>query len=80
MRGTPMQQLLTQLKNERVNLPMDIEWDRCYQAVEMVIQNTYLPMEKEQQEYFFNCGRQYQLTGEGTFTQVHSETYKQNEI
>ena len=80
MRGTPMQQLLIQLKNERVNLPMDIEWDRCYQAIEMVIQNTYLPMEKEQQEYFFNCGRQYQLTGEGTFTQVHSETYKQNKI
>lgn len=48
MRGTPMQQLLIQLKNERVNLPMDIEWDRCYQAIEMVIQNTYLPMEKEQ--------------------------------
>jgi hypothetical protein len=32
-------------------------------------------MEKEQNEYFFNCGRQYQLTGEGTFKQVHNETY-----
>jgi hypothetical protein len=32
-------------------------------------------MEKEQIEYFFNCGRQYQLTGEGTFKQVHNETY-----
>ena len=32
-------------------------------------------MEKEQNEYFFNCGRQYQLNGEGTFTQVHNETY-----
>lgn len=45
---TAMQQLLNQLKDERVNLPMDIEWDRCYQAIEMVIANTYLPIEKQQ--------------------------------
>lgn len=32
-------------------------------------------MEKEQQKYFFDCGRQYQLNGEGTFTQVYNETY-----
>jgi len=32
-------------------------------------------MEREQKEYFFNCGRQYQLTGEGTFTEVYNETY-----
>ena len=42
---TPMQQLLNQLRYERRNLPMLIEWDRCYQAIEMVIENTYLPME-----------------------------------
>jgi hypothetical protein len=35
-------------------------------------------MEKEQQKYFFDCGRQYQLTGEGTFNQVHEETYGGN--
>ncbi len=34
-----------------------------------------LQMEKEHNEYFFNCGRQYQLTGEGRFKQVHNETY-----
>jgi hypothetical protein len=34
-----------------------------------------LKMEKKQQKYFFDCGRQYQLTGEGTFNQVHNETY-----
>lgn len=45
---TAMQKLLLQLKEERRNIPMDIEWDRCYQAIEMVIQNTYLPIEKEQ--------------------------------
>ncbi len=37
-----------------------------------------IQMEKEQNEYFFNCGRQYQLTGEGTFKQVHNETYGGN--
>ena len=51
---TAMQQLLNQLKDERVNLPMDIEWDRCYQAIEMVIANTYLPIEKEQIIKFAN--------------------------
>ena len=35
-------------------------------------------MEKEQQKYFFDCGRQYQLNGEGTFTQVYSETFGGN--
>ncbi len=34
-------------------------------------------MEKEHNEYFFNCGRNYQLTGEGTFTEIHTETYEQ---
>jgi len=33
-------------------------------------------MEKEQMKSMFDCGRQYQLTGEGTFTQVHNETFK----
>jgi len=32
-------------------------------------------MEKQEKKYFFDCGRQYQLTGEGTFTQVYNETY-----
>jgi len=44
---TPMQKLLNQLRDERSNLLMPIEWDRCYQAIEMVIENTYLPMEQE---------------------------------
>jgi hypothetical protein len=32
-------------------------------------------MEKEQKKFMFDCGRQYQLTGEGTFTQIYNETY-----
>ena len=32
-------------------------------------------MEKEQQKYFFECGRNFQLTGEGTFEQYYNETF-----
>jgi hypothetical protein len=35
-------------------------------------------IENEQMEYMFECGRNFQLTGEGTFTQVHNETYGKN--
>jgi hypothetical protein len=73
---TAMQQLLAQLKDERAKLPMLIEWDRCYQAIEMVIQNTYLPVEKEQiidahtegyvigggNEDLYNCKQYYNET------------------
>ena len=45
---TAMEQLLEQLQEERHNLPMNIEWDRCYQAIEMLIKTTYLGIEKEQ--------------------------------
>ena len=53
---------------------MDIEWDRCYQAIEMVIQNTYLPMEKEQMIKFANdyLDDDADLTAE----QYYNETYK----
>jgi hypothetical protein len=32
-------------------------------------------MEKEQSKSIFQCGRQFQLTGEGTFKEVWEETY-----
>ena len=54
MKQTAMQQLLAQLKHERANIPMDIEWDRCYQAIETVIVDIYVPMEKEQIMDAFN--------------------------
>ena len=53
---TAMQKLLNQLKDERQNLPMNIEWDRCYQAIEMVIQTTYLSMEKDEVYNAWNDG------------------------
>lgn len=32
-------------------------------------------MQKQQQKYFFECGRNFQLTGENTFEQCYNETY-----
>ena len=52
---TAMQQLLEQMREERSNLPLPIEWDRAYQAIEMVIETTYISLEKEQMiEAFIN--------------------------
>ena len=36
-------------------------------------------MDIQQKEYMFNCGRQFQLTGECTFKQVMHETYGKSE-
>jgi hypothetical protein len=35
--------------------------------------------DKEQKLNMFNCGRQYQVTGEGTFKQVYQEIYEGSE-
>ena len=32
-------------------------------------------MDMEQKQNMFDCGRQYQLTGEGTFKEVYEEMY-----
>jgi hypothetical protein len=32
-------------------------------------------MDMEQKRNMFDCGRQYQLTGEGTFKEVYEEIY-----
>ena len=36
---------------------------------------SFTEMDKEQKLNMFNCGRQYQHTGEGTFKQVYQEIY-----
>ena len=53
---TAMQQLLHQMREERTKLPIPIEWDRAYQAIEMMIKTTYIPMEKEQIIHAFKQG------------------------
>jgi hypothetical protein len=52
------------------NLPEDYILALPYELVEQAKEK-----DKQQKKYFFDCGRQYQLTGEGTFTQVYDETY-----
>ncbi|MFY8161631.1 MAG: hypothetical protein ACOVNU_09905 [Candidatus Kapaibacteriota bacterium] len=44
---TAMEQLLNQMREERRDISMNIEWDKCYQAIESVIVNKYIPLEKE---------------------------------
>jgi hypothetical protein len=63
VKKTAMQQLLLQLKEKRSKLPLPIEWDRAYQSIEMMIKNTYLPMEREQIEDAYWEG--FEASGEG---------------
>ena len=39
---------------------------------------SFKEIDKEQKLNMFNCGRQYQVTGEGTFKQVYEEIYGGN--
>ena len=73
MKQTAMQQLLAQLKHERANIPMDIEWDRCYQAIETVIVDIYVPMEKEiiRNAYLDGIDNEYTTSEE-----YYNETFK----
>jgi hypothetical protein len=75
---TAMQQLLAQLKDERANLPMSIEWDRCYQAIEMVIQNTYLPIEKKQIKDVYVEGCSDSILDESTDKTRSEDYYNEN--
>lgn len=74
-----MMQLLAQLKDERQKLPMHIEWDRCYQAIEMVIENNYLQMEKEQIIVSFYEGMKTNTfdPNMGRGVMYYNETYNQ---
>ena len=38
----------------------------------------YEAMHKEESQKIFECGRNFQLTGEGTFQQVYNETFGGN--
>jgi hypothetical protein len=53
-----------------------ITWDEYFKRKDKLIIRAK-EMEKEKQHYFFDCGRQYQLTNKGTFTQVYNKTYEE---
>lgn len=44
---SPMQELLYQLRKERIDSKMPTEWRRCFMAIESIIQNNYIPEEKK---------------------------------
>jgi hypothetical protein len=75
---------LTDLKRNNMSKQTAVEWlltqiplgIRMNLAENGIDFQQALTMEKEQKKFMFDCGRQYQLTGEGTFTQVYNETYK----
>ena len=63
-----------------------VEWfaEELYQKVEMKgdgkvfdeLLDQAKEMDKEQKKFIFECGRNFQLTGEGTFEEVFNETFK----
>jgi hypothetical protein len=78
MKETPMQQLLNQLKEERSKLPLPAEWGRCYQAIEMVIETTYLPMERQEIIDTWNTSI-IQFDNDMSAEQYYQETFKQKQ-
>ena len=75
---TAMQQLIQQLREERMKLPMPIECDRCYQAleyVEYVITHTYIPIEKQQIKDSWMDGLEKTELQELASEKYYKETY-----
>jgi hypothetical protein len=74
---TAMRQLFNQMREERTKQPLVIEWDRCYRAIEMMIEHTYIPMEKEQILSAHNQGYAdgYRDNGNSPID-YYNETYK----
>ena len=73
---TAMRQLLNQLREERDTLPMDVEWNRCFQAIEMIIQTKFLPLEKDQIKEAFKHGELPPLFVNFNAEQYYNEKYK----
>jgi len=61
---TAVEWLYNELLNSEPNI---LEWNKLLEQAK--------EMDKEQKLNMFNCGRQYQATGEGTFKQVYKEIY-----
>jgi hypothetical protein len=72
---TAMRQLLNQLRDERNTLQMDAEWNRCFQAIESVIESKYIPMERDQIIAAYRDGRTDQQTRVPKFYNRSSAIY-----
>jgi len=55
------------------NLGIQVPADKVIDMIELM--NQAKEIDKEQKRNMFDCGRQYQLTGEGTFKEVYDEIY-----
>ena len=76
MNKTALQQLLNQMREERTKLPLPIEWDRAYQAIEMMIETTYIPMEKEQTIHSYKHGQNNGfMYSDGNGLKIEAEQY-----
>jgi hypothetical protein len=74
---TAMRQLLNQLRDERDALPMDAEWNRCFQAIESVIESKYIPIERNQIIAANEDSSTNELGELFTGEQYYNETYGQ---
>jgi hypothetical protein len=70
---TAMRQLLNQLREERNRLSIDVEWNRCFQAIESVIESKYIPIEREQIIDACNYG-DFEELGEQYYNQTYNNT------
>ena len=71
---TAVEWLIGQLQKTRDWQRVINEANQSTTSVRNVLQQAK-EMDKIQKFHMFNCGRQYQLTGEGTFKQVYQEIY-----
>ena len=81
IKQTAVELLIEQIKSKADSLPYNTKENRIAKGIYvdcLMMAKQAKAMEKEKQKYFFDCGRQYQLTGENTFNEVYNETYGGN--
>ena len=70
-----MRQLLNQLREERNRITIDIEWNRCFQAIESVIESKYIPIERNQIIEAYNTGELHCVTDPRTSLDYYQHHY-----
>jgi flagellar biosynthesis/type III secretory pathway protein FliH len=81
-----MEELLAQLKEERINIPAPKEWMHCLRSIEIVIEKHYLDLEKKQIMHAFTEGYKegfdegFEMGFEEEQFTIHKNNDKQNSI
>jgi uncharacterized protein with von Willebrand factor type A (vWA) domain len=73
MEQTKTQTSIDWLFENMRNMGIQVPADKVIDMIELM--NQANEMDKEQKRNMFDCGRQYQLTGEGTFKEAYEEMY-----